>query len=180
MITNNFKNLCATLLESSLAYIGLLPVVDYRNRTWYASTHIGADNYYPVGPLVYAREYDYSPGISIGSGTRAESASDYELQTPIFNGYTMTIDKSLGLDSGNPYLEFTISIENTDSNSIMVSEIGYFQLVAVTQEQNVTDPYSRSANLMLDRTVLSTPVTIAAGETETIVYRLKTTLSSAS
>lgn len=175
MITNNFKNFCATILEASNSYIGLLPVHDIDGQTWYARASIGTGNF-PNFTSYTARTNKWFAGISIGSGARSESVNDYELQTPIFDNFGLTATPEYGLDNGNPYVEYTISIENTGSSSITVSEIGYIQYTNVTQSQGVVDSNSRVTPVLFDRTLLNTPVTIAAGGTGTITYRLKTTI----
>ena len=180
MITNNFKNLCATMLEMTGLNMGILPVVDTQNRTYYIACALNSG--YPL--IVYddrVRTEVYFSGISIGSGNREESSSDYDLQTPIFEGFSATVTKEHGLDNGDPYLEYTIDIENTGENSITINEIGYVQSFRVLPEQLVAVPVTvYSCAALVDRTVLSSPVTIAVGETKTITYRLKTTISSAS
>ena len=172
MITKNFRALLTTILESmDGAAIAALPVTDYNGAQLYLSSKAGA---FPATVTTAVRiGSTVNLGIYLGSGNRQESENDYNLQTRITTGLTaQTPSKVTGLDSdGNLYLEYLFTLTNTTENAIIVREIGYVQGIYAGTTVGSTVSLK---NFLLDRTVLQTPVTIPAGESAAIKYRLKT------
>ena len=176
MITKNFKALMATILITMDGSApGYLPVTDYNGTQLYLSAKNGA---FPASVTTNIRiGSTVNQGIYLGSGNRQESENDNDLQTRITTGLTaQTPSKVAGIDeNGNPYLEYLFTLTNTTENSIVVKEIGYVQglYAATSLGQSVA-----LKNFLLDRTVLQTPVTIRAGESAAVKYRLKTILAT--
>ena len=113
-----------------------------------------------------------SSGIAVGSGNTAATDDDYTLENAIpyynLNGYVSILNISMKNDY--PCVELLVSVSNVGSSAFTVSEIGYFMRV-----YSKTSPDASSgitATMLIDRSVLSTPVTIAAGETKEIKYTI--------
>lgn len=116
-----------------------------------------------------------NPGVWIGSGTTPAAVTDYALENRITSGASgrCVVPSDTGVDeNGNPQIMMVLTITNTGSSSITVSEVGFFQNVKAS-----TSPNSGGGSgtlIMLDRTLLNTPATIPAGESAAITYTLKT------
>lgn len=113
-----------------------------------------------------------SIGIAVGSGSTAATDDDYNLESEIpyynVNGYVSILNISMKNDY--PCVELLVSVSNVGNSAFTVSEIGYFMMV-----ESKTSPDASSgsaATMLIDRSVLSTPVTIAAGETKQIKYTI--------
>ena len=81
-------------------------------------------------------------------------------------------------DDGNPYLRYDIMVTNVNNiggASITIGEIGYTQNAIVI---NAAETGNDRICMMLDRTVLTTPVTLAPQEYALIRYTLKTVVSN--
>lgn len=96
--------------------------------------------------------------IFIGSGTTPPTLDDYKLENLITTGYSATISGTNSEDQivATGQFAMTITITNTQTENLVINELGYF----------VCGP------ILYDRIVLDTPVTIAPGATKTIEYRL--------
>lgn len=173
MITNNLK---AFLREIGLfcgsGYTkGLLPIRDVLGNTYYFAPHNGSGFPY-YASFAYSTTMN-TDGIKLGSGTNPPSASDYTLQAPISSGLSVSVMASMGIDNGIPFTEYMLTIHNTSSADITIGEIGYAQGMVSSSDQGSTN-YTRRYFLW-DRTVLSSPVTIAANDYATIRYKLTST-----
>lgn len=108
-------------------------------------------------------------GVSFGTGTTPATASDYQLENildstkiDVYNPSTVSFSR------GDTYDEYSVTfgVTNKTAEAITVSEIG---LTAV--------PYYSSSGtsyyVLVDRTVLETPVTIPAGQSKQITYTIR-------
>ena len=179
MLTKNFKAVAAMLLAVGTSNRkGLLPVKNYQGTTYYLmSSTFSQSNYYPYAysnSVVYSNA---STGINLGTGTTAATEDDYVLESIITSGLSCSVNHSQGVDeSGNPYLQYDITVNNTGSASVTIGEIGYTQSLFAATAQG--DTSGSGQRCLLDRTVLDTPVTIPAGSYAVIRYTLKTILGS--
>jgi len=183
MITKNFKARIATLLQmtssgnSSSGGKGLLSVKDVGGTTRYMCCY--SNNSFPQSISVSVIFSANTNGIQIGTGNTAATEDDYKLETQITNGMSAS-SPALTCDvdsSGNPYIEYLFTLTNTTSSDITVREIGYVQQFRLADTQGGSFS-STSRYLLLDRTVLDTPVTVPANDSAAIKYRLKTVLAS--
>ena len=120
------------------------------------------------------------PGFSIGSGTTPPTENDYNLESTITSGFTMVLSGSTrGIDSnGKFYMEFNFTITNTSGASMTVSEI----CLKTANARACSSPSATTAtgtNIMVDRTLLTTPVTIANSGSASIKYRITSDMSFA-
>lgn len=94
-------------------------------------------------------------GISVGSGTGAAKATDYWLEKQITSGITGSIiaNENTIDSSGNCFGEVTLNI--VAQSNIVIGELGW-----------------SAGWFLLDRTVLDTPISLSAGQTASIKYRI--------
>jgi hypothetical protein len=83
----------------------------------------------------------------------------------------VTVSKTVDVNS-NSTIELELSLSNTSGSDITIAEIGYKQefSASTTQSGTTTNDYV----FLIDRTVLSSPATIAAGGSAVITYSLTT------
>ena len=99
--------------------------------------------------------YNKVSGISVGSGTGAAKATDYWLEKQITSGITGSIiaNENTIDSSGNCFGEVTLNI--VAQSNIVIGELGW-----------------SAGWFLLDRTVLDTPISLSAGQTASIKYRI--------
>lgn len=177
MLTKNFKNMMAMVLPSVSGGPGLLPVKDIGGTVRYFGT-IQDSSSFP-----YTRTNAYTAtatavGWTFGGGTTPATDDDYALESPITSGLSCSSASALRkLDSnGYPYVTFAMTVTNSSNADITISEIGYKQNMYCTTALEGTS-YGRYV-FLIDRTVLTTPITIPAGQYAVVEYTLKTILPS--
>ena len=175
MITKNLKKLSAGILCTSSNQNCFIPLVDDTGATVYASMPYASNSngrYFPgVGAITSYVEATSIQGIMAGTGTTPPTEDDYSLESPLLSGASKTLTPVFSLDAnGNPIVSVDITIPNTGDSPITVSEIGYI----VNVRCSATSGGSSASNkrILLDRTLLSSPVTIPAGSSATITYTL--------
>ena len=121
--------------------------------------------------------YQWS-GFKFGSGNTAPTINDYALETPLTDSdYSATLTNTVrGVDNGVPYMEFTFVLTNISSSSITVSEVCYVSNNITVCTSSSGTSVARN-DIMVDRTLLASPVTIAAGDTAAIKYRISCDMS---
>lgn len=176
MLTKNFKNMMAMILERTSGYKGLLEARATNNTVYYLMGSYDSSSF----PYAVAQTYTNNmnnAGIALGSGDVAATEEDYTLQAPITSGITVTVTILTGLEEdGSPYLEYSLVIANNTANTVSIREVGYIQQLYTSTVYDSTSSSGRRACL-LDRTVLATPVVILAGENGVVKYRLKTAVA---
>lgn len=104
-----------------------------------------------------------SSGIVLGTGTAKPTLDDYYLSGDMVTGVTATVSVSFE-DVGGAILKSAIlSITNGGTEEITIGEVAYFHYMA-----QGSDPV-----IMLDRTVLDNPVTIAPGAIGQVTYTIR-------
>lgn len=172
MITKNFKHLLAMVLlnNGSQATPAYLPVTTMNGTTQY----IGGRMYFP-GTVTYSvSTSSSSTGIHLGTGDTAPTENDYALESKISSGITAsTPTRQYNKDNnGNPYLTLMFTVTNTTSSDIIVKEIGFVQSAYLATNMGSSQS-SNGTHILLDRTILSQPVTIPANDSAAIKYTLK-------
>ena len=106
-------------------------------------------------------------GVSFGAGTSPATAQDYKLAAPITTGLSIIFPKSLTYAKGASFedVAVTYGVTNISSSEITISEIGLVATIFVSGNL-----YN---SVLVDRTVLDTPVTIPAGESKQITYTIR-------
>ena len=177
MITKNYKNhiYCILACRNDSNAKGMLPIRAYNNTVYYDNGY--GYSSFPNNISTNLVTSASSTGIMVGTGTTAPTEDDYKLESQITSGISSSVNRDNGMDSnGNPYVQYDITITNTSSSSITISEIGYQQKIYATTTQGGTSASDRTC--LFDRTVLDEPVTIPSGSYGVIRYTLKTIVPS--
>lgn len=171
MITRNFKNLLASTLESAGAAYGYLPIQNVVGRMYYLNPNYDRFPYSRTNTFTTATA---TAGISIGRSSDPESEADYNLHDTITSGVNVAITNTIvGCDSpGDPYLRYHLTITNTTDTPITIGEVGYKQVVRAASGPGRNE--NLDVTVLIDRTVLDVPITLAGRDAGVIVYKLKT------
>lgn len=174
MITKWYKNLLMWALQSGIT-AGYTPVKNVTGNTKYLG---GNFNGFPYGPTKTVQINSLNnAGIYVGTGQTPATEEDYSLENKIASGLTPgTVTTRGGVDeNGNPYIEYTFMLSNTTANDIIIKEIGYYQNVSLA---STIGGSMSSEKILIDRTVLPTPVTVPANGEAVLRYTLKTVFPS--
>ena len=166
MLTNNFYHLqsahaISTSISGKVVNTSGSVVNANAYNTEYYFTNLLAVGY----DVVFSHD---AIGVVVGRGNTPASKADYCLENIITSGLKQqkTTYATKFLDGGAEVVKVFI-LENTSDADITISEIG-------TVGRTFTDRNTSSvARVMVDRTVLDTPVTIPAGEMKTISYSIR-------
>ena len=108
-----------------------------------------------------------SSGVFFGSGSTPASKADVALEAPITTGLSIINPSNIVQDSseaGKYEYSATFTVNNTTSDEINIYEIGLFM------------PMPKSTSLgycvLMERTVLTEPITLKAGQTKIITYKV--------
>lgn len=170
MLTDNFKSLIGTIPQSTSVVKGTLPAKDVYGLQRFLT---GQYPNFPYSRTTTFTTDRFAAGISIGSGTRAESGADYQLESHISSGVNATVTSTtVNANGGEPYVQYAITVTNTSQQPLVVGEICYKQSVSATAFPESTS--ASAAVLMMDRTLVEPVLTIPAGRAAVIEYRLMT------
>ena len=171
MVSNNAQSVIKQILASGDT-VGLLPVTDVGGTTRYVAD-------FSAYPAVVEDTFTLTAadaGISVGSGTTAAAATDYQLVSTITSGLTGTVTIAKEVDaSGNAGITFQVTLTNTSSSNISISEIGYKQEIAAADAAEGTTATDRV--FLLDRSVFET-ITLEPNGQAAIDYTLKAAISN--
>ena len=172
MLTKNFKALMKVVGLSAGNAKGVIPITKYNNTTVYLV------NYFSGSSDPYPASYDYSlrlsssigKGINLGSGNTPATENDYTLENRISSGLTGTVIQSTEYTENDARIIIRLTLTNTSSESITVNEIGNFHHMLASSTPGGTGASNEIC--MIDRTVLSEPCVIPAGEIRIIEYSI--------
>ena len=161
MLTKNFYSyMRAVFQDTSAEFVKT-------DGTATSKTYYNADN-----PFVVMKNWAASistAGVSFGTGATPATASDYVLESILDNTkINVSVPSAVSYSRGDTYDEYSVSfgVTNKTTETITISEVG---LTAA--------PYyssgSTSVYVLVDRTVLDTPVTIPAGQSKQITYTIR-------
>lgn len=167
MITQNFIYILRDIMQRAGARYGAYPLVDGPTNTFY-TTQIAQDE---QDSQYIGNDYR----VQIGDGYTPATRNDYKLEHQLLTGFTQSIVYSHAIDNdGDHVLIMDVTIANTGSDALTIREIGYTIPTRVAATQGGVPLESTILIVLVDRTVLDTPVTIEPNETKTIRYTLKT------
>ena len=163
MLTKNFYSFMRAALQKTLAEFtktdGTTKTTDLYNSK--APLEIMNSWYDGVANVKY--------GVSFGTGTTPADVSNYCLENILTSTQiTVSIPSAVSYSRGDNYDEYSVSfgVTNKITEAITVSEVG---LTAA--------PYysggSSDVCVLVDRTVLDTPITIPAGQSKQITYTIR-------
>ena len=170
MFTRNFRNLLRGIVMSSSGVAGVLPMTDVYGMQYFYNGQFGS---YPYSRTESFTTGFASAGISVGSDNSEPTLGDYRLRSPITSGVSGTVSSVVhDMDGDTGTSTFLVTVTNTSSNNITIGEICFKQTVRGAMY------YRNNGNseivVMLDRTVLASPITLQPREATVISYRLET------
>ena len=181
MITRHYKNLLAMVAESATSlYCGSLPVRAVTGKVYYLTSSPMASNAsFPNQRASTPSLYTTGAGISVGTGSTPASELDYNLENTITSGISMSVSNTaVGVYTQNglpyPYIQYNITITNTGNDAITIREIGYKQNFFRAVDRPGIANSTSDVVCLIDRTVLSNPLTIEAGDAGIIEYTIGT------
>lgn len=132
-------------------------------------------------PSVYEGAYNYisnavggnDAGFLVGSGDTPATENDYCLESKI-NGLTGSISNfttAFDTELNCYYQSFTLTLTNPGSSDVVIKELGRIVSCYTTNTKGSSTVSARQAYL-LERIVLDNPVTIEAGGSGVIMYRM--------
>lgn len=155
-----------------------LTYYQYKNANGdsYYGSNMAYNNVYNLLTSIIAHGTSSSVGFALGSGTTPATDEDYTIESIISSGlsFSATPHSNEAYDAENDVYSvyFDLTIANTSANDITISEVCFFGnsygMNSIGVSTN-TSASNRNA-VLVDRTVLDTPVTIPAGESKVIRY----------
>ena len=166
MLNDNFRTIMTSVIMQSNSPAGKVVLLDGTK----VSSHSSASVVFGTSLVVVYTASPTREALVVGSGTTPATMEDYKLENPITSGLA-TYSVSRNVTFAKEYSEavWTLTLSNTSSAPITVSEIGY--VTAFTSGSASTTQYA-----LTDRTVLDTPITIPAGESRTLTYSIRLNL----
>ena len=121
----------------------------------------------------YPHNSSNDAGVYFGTGSTPATVNDYRLESPITSGLSITNPKDLAIkNEGNTYtLSSSMIVTNTTDSDINIYEMGVFTPVMQAYDKAPTTSQSIHYVLM-ERTVLSEPITVPAGESKLVTYKI--------
>lgn len=119
-------------------------------------------------------------GVHFGSSDIAPSEDDYHLKEPITSGFNSSLVTSeRGVDgTGKPYSVLSYTVTNRTSSNMTIKEIGIITWNIVCCNSSTATSASND-NILVDRTVLNSPVVIEPNQTATIRYKVTCSMTFA-
>ena len=104
-------------------------------------------------------------GVSFGTGTTPSTASDYFLKNILGDTQiSVSVPSAVSFSRFDTYDEYSVTfgVTNITAEAITISEVGL-----------TANPQSNPYYVLVDRTVLDTPITIPAGQSKQITYTIR-------
>lgn len=170
MITKWFKQTMKAnnIVNAGAAYVFDLPFKNVLNQARY----MAAGSYFQIGNPVSLQLSTNTWGISVGTSDTAATDEDVNLASTITSGLTGVITNTHGMDGDDPYVLFNIVLTNSTASDIVIREVGFKQNVYSGTTVGATSG-TGNALILVDRTVLSTPLTVPAKGNAALQYKLK-------
>ncbi len=194
MVTENFHKLLLGPLIGHLKNIIPITTMNTDQPVWYAGN---TSNYIPLTSN-YASSGIYSAflgaflkykptgssnansyrGVCFGDGDTPPTPADLNISGNAFSTYTASYKLSTGVDdSGHLYVKAQYTITNTGDEAFTIKEIGLFATPSLNKGPDIA--VSGSFSILLDRTILDTPVIIPAGGIGQVEYTITFNLPTA-
>lgn len=179
MITKNFRKILMLIFSSTSTGAEQYPKLPYNNLPTLITTdgeerqmvaEFAENTLFIMYGLVNMLNHMSTSGsnntlyLKVGTGTTTPTGNDYELATV---NTDISCDAVVAGVSANYTKIYTATLSNPTSSDIVVTEVGLYG--NVIYKYYGTPDY---IDCLFDRTVLSTPITIPAGESKTITYEL--------
>ena len=112
------------------------------------------------------------PGIYFGDGSTPATKNDYALSSVITSGLSFTNpnDVAVEIDGNGKYVvSAPFIVQNTSEAEINIYEFGVFTPISTDTSASGSITWKM---VLMERTVLSEPITILPGESKLVTYRL--------
>lgn len=173
MVNKNFKAILQAILLANGGN-GVIPITKPNGSTAYLAADFSNNQVFPYAVPSASVSVDTTinyRGIYIGSGDTPATENDYTLQNFISSGINSTGTITHNVDANNnPYKAFTITLTNTTNSNITIKEVGY---AISCYASNTFNGSTSMIYMLIDRTVLETPLTVPANGTAILYYELK-------
>lgn len=177
MLTKGGRIITSNVFNDSNGRV--IPVVNYASltKTTFKAKDTSGTEYYFVPKGGYYLDQlrlnmtDGNGGQAFGTGDTPPTEDDYTLESVITSGITAGAPTaSTEFDSvNNRYIRrLTYTINNVSDSDITIKEVGTYRGIAYASTLGATG--SSTKILLVDRTVLDTPLTIPAGEAGVLRY----------
>lgn len=105
-------------------------------------------------------------GLYFGSGSKPATKNDYTLESPIASGLSFSSGvTNVGKTKEGQYAAWVSHVvKNTSNDTINIYEIGLFTIAMVAS--------SSYKSILVERTVLTEPIVIPAGDEKIITYKI--------
>lgn len=170
MFTKNWYKALASCLSRKAA-----PCIDAggseRNLSvgyGWIGTGSSSDSYCPIG-YVRTNLTGTAGFVAFGTGTTPPTLDDYTLSGNIVTGISTTAKVSGGFTDSGTEVSATYTITNNNDTAVTIGEIGAFGASGSTTGKGV----------MLERTVLESPITIEPGGVGQVTYTLRCDIQTA-
>lgn len=184
MFTKMFKKLSEIIaIPNNAAGVGYYQFKNVRGDTKYISNYVNIGVYPAVVGYSFTSD-TYLYGIVLGSGTTQPTDNDYKLESQITSGLSVNINHNHVYENNGSRHIINLMVTNTSSSPITISEIGWYVYcyASISQNQAAFCNNGNSSNntvFLADRTLLTNPVTIPAGDYAVIRYTLGESASAA-
>lgn len=177
MLTKGGRIITSNVFNDSSGKV--IPVINYASltkTTFKAKDTSGAEYYFVPKGGYYADALklsmtDGNGGQAFGTGDTPPTEDDYTLESVITSGISASAPSaSTEFDTvNNRYIRrLTYTINNDSDSDITIKEVGTYRGIAYASTLGATG--SSTKLLLVDRTVLDTPLTIPAGEAGVLRY----------
>ena len=194
MVTDNFRKLLLGPLMGHLKNVIPITTMYTEQPVWYA----GDTSKYISLTLNYASNGIYSAflgaflkskptgisnansyrGVCFGDGDTPPTPADLNISGNAFSTYNALYNLSTGVDdSGHLYVKALYTITNTGDEAFTIKEIGLFAAPSLRKGPDIA--VAGTFSILLDRTILDTPVTIPAGGVGQVEYTITFNLPTA-
>lgn len=180
MILRNFYNMIVATVVGAGA-----PVVDYTGAPKlhyhnYATSYAGKPMLYDpnsghqgnprMNNIMTTLDNTSYGGVVFGTGTTPPTYDDYKLSGDLITG--LTISKTESTDRSDTDASRTViyTITNGGASDVTIGEVG---LLAVGSQSPKETSYGYRYPMMVERTVLNSPVTIPAGGIGQVTYTIR-------
>jgi len=175
MITDNFRKILALMFSSTEAAQNS-PQIPTTNLPEFVGT--GGTTYQMVNQWGYQNRQNIlynmmnhmsksgsvaTLHLKVGTGTTPPTVNDFEL---VEVESRMSCDTVVVGNSANYTKTYNATFSNPLTTDITITEVGLYATIFYNSQNEST------MEVLLDRTVLSTPITIPAGESKAITYEL--------
>lgn len=113
---------------------------------------------------------NYNPGVWFGRGASPASLADYMLEDPITSGLSIVNGSAtvIYVEDGKYVASATYTVTNNTDEEVTIKEMGVF----CQQIRKASSSKFYIYNVLMERTVLDTPVVIAPGAAKVITYKI--------